>query len=796
MKRLLLCFLLFFSFISTQLIAQDRTDYTVKILSEHELDYQGEIIDFSSTYWMGYSCFFEWYKGGTEFDQGYFLNLKMFEYDSDGIFEVAAKAQLAHYQELYIHWSVTSCILNNQLVSLYYYKDYDEHKFINTHFLASPYAESKMNNTSFNYETDQGIASAVINDTLYLFFVDHADGKVKYLNGLLEIPEHDWEAPKIEWISSEAIIVSHSLKAHGGLSACSYVDNDNNNLIMLAYAGEESDGSNEINIFSVSPNDCDIFKQIDCADGHIVENPAIEQGSVKGGSKQAYNFQIGYSATGLHADKGPLRCEMNFDTKHVSEWEITLLPDDQYVTAKNAAFMTGFKKESFKREKELFLMFPAAYRPSVWAINWESDKLIYHRTKEEVPPISNATKFYDLIVVAEGAPPYALNGWTLGDQGNNIDPPSEFDFTQSEETSISTTTKYGLSAEMNMGFGPVTAGFKMSFAESSGTTKTETFSVDEPIKPPLADKDSLGQMFYYYVAPTVAREQWRLCDWDGDPLTHTRNLFFFNFKAPQLKRIAYSLKHYNHSPDASNLHSYQGRHVQDIGGMELVKFKEMDLDIAAGGGSGSMDLTFSETHTQSQDISFTVSVGIEAEYDIFSASSELSVDLEYSRSRETKCEKGFHIEWDNPAPADQSDTNNITSYDAYVYIMKTTSSDAYYLMDGFKNFRPFFITYEVNNIQTGAFGHESVDELIKKYQFKAYPNPASSICMLQYQLNTPKETRLQVYSSGGKLMQESSAGNQAGLQEYQLDVSNYPSGLYLINLQLDDELIQYKILKP
>lgn len=118
-----------------------------------------------------------------------------------------------------------------------------------------------------------------------------------------------------------------------------------------------------------------------------------------------------------------------------------------------------------------------------------------------------------------------------------------------------------------MGLGPVTAGFKASFMESSGTTITKTITIEHIIHPPISNLDSCGIMWYYYVAPSIQRSQWRLCDFNGDTLLKSRNLFFFTFERPQIKTMTVNLAEFSNSPKAYDLTSYENRQIEYMNGM-------------------------------------------------------------------------------------------------------------------------------------------------------------------------------------------------------------------------------------
>ena len=781
--------------ISTLCFSQQKTDYTIESVAGHQAG--SSIKSISSTYWYGNTWFFQWYYNSEEDQKGYWLEYTQFDIDSDGsISDDSYPIQFENSGGNNLNFDpyVTSCVFNKSLFVFHYAEDFDG-KYI-CFYSKSMTGDFQYNNVQINKEIDKQMAAVAVNDTLYIFFVDKADRKVKYYRGLYKA--HQYNGPDIEWISSTPTVLSQTILSIGNVSACNYTDDNNKEKIMVAFAGDISKGTNEVNIFTGIQNNFDIYKQINTQTDHHAEDVAIEQGSVKGGGKQGYFFQLGYSKTGLGEGKGPIRCEINMDNGEHSNWEIPEIDAEEYILSQLTGFMTYYNKGAFKREKHLYQMFPIANFPAILAIHWKSDRLIYYKTKEQVPPITEATKFYDPIVIVEGAPPYALNGWELSDFGPSSSYPSTFDFRKQTETTITTSTKYSQSIEANMGYGPVTAGFKASFMESSGSSVTKTLTIDEIIHPPLGNADSAGVMFYYYVTPTIKRSQWRLCDYDGDTLLKARNIFFFSFESPQLKTMTHNLSHFTDSPRAYDLETYATRDVENMSGMEKVLRNEMDLNIKEGG-TGALDLTFSNSETEEHNASFSVSLGIEAEYEIFSASTNIEVEFEYTRERETKFEKSFHIEWDNPSPKVQTDPNNITHYTAISFVMKTTDESAYYLLEGFKNYKPYFITYQVSNIEYGLFGFESINEnlvYIDKYKFKNYPNPCKENTNFIYQLTDKSKVILSVYNTYGQMVNVPISEVQSpGEQKYELFTNQLPLGIYYYQLLIDEDLIMGKIIK-
>ena len=246
----------------------------------------------------------------------------------------------------------------------------------------------------------------------------------------------------------------------------------------------------------------------------------------------------------------------------------------------------------------------------------------------------------------------------------------------------------------------------------------------------------------------------------------------------------------------SDLESYVGRNVQFKPGMEMLYRKELVENIA-GGIHQEFFVDFTNTITQSQSKSFDVSLGIDAEYLIFSASAELTAGVEYERERTSTMSHSFELEYNNPAPINYPDSLNIREYTTVAYIMKTTDSTAYYLDDGFKQYKPLFITYEVKDIEHGAFLY-SIDENSSnkdKYTFFNYPNPCSDQSTFTYSLPGKSHINLSIYNVyGQKVSNPVNEIQITGKHQFDFYTSDLANGIYYYRLLIDRELITGKMI--
>ena len=761
-------------------LAQQRTDYSTVFL-EGGSSYARN--NPSSTYWYGYTYVFN----NSPAEESDFVVDK---YELNSSNEVSWITSQTLVQDIPQDLKVTSCTFRNNLYAFYW---------VNESTTEIKYWEKKFDDDFHRFSIPvnktilQQMAAVPMGDTLYLFFVDDADQYVKYYEIV-----YDSVLSHLELLSQEPVIVNQTYKSIGNVAAITYVDNELNERIMIAYPGEtDARSDNKIVIYIGVPGHFEYYTQKPCYYDHHAARVSLAQGSVNGASTDSYMIQVGY--TFYYDGEGLARCEIDVTHNSISDWEI--LTHSSNIIGQTTWFMELYSKATHSREK--YLIQGYACGDGARGAFWKSDWLTYEDQIQESVPFEYASKFNNLVLVVEGAPPYTLNGYTYYDSEFDFNSLSEFDYVQGIENSVTASTTYSLGIGVNMGVGPVTAGFKTSFMQSSGTSNTTSESITEKIQPTRIAADSAGQMYYYYVTPTVVRSRWLMRDYDGNAIQPNRNLFFFQVTSPQLlsKTVLFD-QFEDKSPRAYDLESYESRDVVNMSGISEILHKETNVDFS--GSSAAIDVDFVSTHTVTNQKSYEVSLGIDAEYGIFSASAEATASIEYDRESTTTYQNGFHIEWGLFSPKYPEDTNNVQQFSPTVYIMRTTDSSAYFLdgLDGvFKDFKPFFVTYEVSDIVYGKFTDPpySISEytdLISKYSLIQYPNPCDDHTVFSYDLPQKSNVSLMVYDATGRSVGGSLNENQAvGSHEIEFSTRPLPGGLYFYRMMIDKDLITGKIIK-
>lgn len=97
---------------------------------------------------------------------------------------------------------------------------------------------------------------------------------------------------------------------------------------------------------------------------------------------------------------------------------------------------------------------------------------------------------------------------------------------------------------------------------------------------------------------------------------------------------------------------------------------------------------------------------------------------------------------------------------------------------------------------TKAAEPSSIIETTSNYRMECYPNPAEQFVNLNFQLDTKKKVSYSIFSTQGKLVQQSDLGQRTiGTHSEKLNVSNLTTGNYLIQLEVNDEKITRSFIK-
>lgn len=90
----------------------------------------------------------------------------------------------------------------------------------------------------------------------------------------------------------------------------------------------------------------------------------------------------------------------------------------------------------------------------------------------------------------------------------------------------------------------------------------------------------------------------------------------------------------------------------------------------------------------------------------------------------------------------------------------------------------------------------SLEDLKEKYRLEVFPNPTDSGVQVVFELTQPMLVKFQIYDVGARLLQENIQGEMnPGVHSVAEDLSGLPSGEYLYQLHLDDQMISGKLVR-
>ena len=665
------------------------------------------------------------------------------------------------------------------------------------------------NAEGLNFIPNHNMAAVAVEDTLYLFFAENSTGHLKYFRG---IPTENSDI--IQWLSNDPISLSDAvgepLTSVGNVAACTYFTRDNKERIMLLYPSEKFNSvANRLEFYAGIGTKFTYSHNIPSCTQIPGDNSAyyvsLAQGTVNGGWTKKYIMQFAYVTKGddLNERNNDIRMFRNeFDLTtgtYIVWWEILPQWSQPYPMAPD--FMEYYIPDTITNviRKYLYLAYsyPGTIHYNGRAIQWESDLLKRMGSVTECSPDFLKEELWHLICVVEGPPPFPFNGWTMKDLWNeNKWPPSQFTYGQTTTYTVGSNTIYKKTEEASGGFGPIKGGFKRSMQHNNhnSTTDITTLSITTKIQPPYDSTESEGFMVSFYDGPSLKRTQWKLHDYNGDTLNTDHSLFLFNFTQPQLHPELTSLEDYSNSPRFDDLYTYEGRGVEYFSGIKS-KVQTEFSEYITGGVTQEGTIEFDTLYSNTTEMTKTINVGIDAKYKIFEFQAGHEIELEYTTENNTENKKGFQLEYKLPAPKN-TDDSCITNFTTTAYLMETTDSTAYFLPDGFKKYRPLFITWEVSEIDSGMF-HEFIDEqaFVEKYKFNFFPNPTFDNCYINYTLPGNSDVQLILFNAMGQQQELLINKNQyRGQHQAHFSVSEFSAGLYFYKLRIGQDILEGKFM--
>lgn len=96
-----------------------------------------------------------------------------------------------------------------------------------------------------------------------------------------------------------------------------------------------------------------------------------------------------------------------------------------------------------------------------------------------------------------------------------------------------------------------------------------------------------------------------------------------------------------------------------------------------------------------------------------------------------------------------------------------------------------------NSLTNGNQEEEILESLIGVQETRIYPNPTKGLLRIDFPALTGQKTAITVHDQSGKLViQQSDSGRRATV-----DLSNYPSGFYIMRITIGQDQKEWKIIK-
>lgn len=425
-------------------------------------------------------------------------------------------------------------------------------------------------------------------------------------------------------------------------------------------------------------------------------------------------------------------------------------------------------------------------------IRWDSDQCVMVQdTSQQLYDENTYKKYWTMIGVVEGPPPYALNGRdaTSDDVGGY----SSISYAVQTDTSVSSSSttddEFFVSAggpgEYWPGVGvSLTLGMEHHLCESHtySTKLTHTFH-------PTTDTSKFW-VYRYYLRPTMHRLKYEIRDWKGSSLG--RYAYIFSVSDMNLHVDAINMRDsLPYDPRIWDPATYQNRHIaDDISHYHIKAARNIDWAIGS-----EVELEISEAKGLESSQSFTetmeVNVGMEGIFDI---GVKGSITTEHSVS--TDSINTVTVMANSPGTPAGYSGSYIKEFSFYPYWLEPLDSVPYWIPDEFKHQRPWCITYEVTEIDydsTSTVAGLAEDESPLSMKLYAIsPNPSGSDVVIRYSLPQAARVSLKVYDASGRLVksladEEQNGGFHSVCWNSKDDSGNsLSSGIYFLKFEADD----------
>jgi PKD repeat protein len=88
-----------------------------------------------------------------------------------------------------------------------------------------------------------------------------------------------------------------------------------------------------------------------------------------------------------------------------------------------------------------------------------------------------------------------------------------------------------------------------------------------------------------------------------------------------------------------------------------------------------------------------------------------------------------------------------------------------------------------------------IKELITRYSLRVFPNPTQGDFTLIIKSQQEKEVEFYLNDILGRAVQLEKSRLSTGESVFEFDISSYPNGIYLLTVEIDEDVIPVKVLK-
>ncbi|MEZ4924605.1 MAG: T9SS type A sorting domain-containing protein [Crocinitomicaceae bacterium] len=101
----------------------------------------------------------------------------------------------------------------------------------------------------------------------------------------------------------------------------------------------------------------------------------------------------------------------------------------------------------------------------------------------------------------------------------------------------------------------------------------------------------------------------------------------------------------------------------------------------------------------------------------------------------------------------------------------------------------YWLTFEITSAGTGV-GFEEIESMDA---FNVFPNPAVDMTTVQFNLTAASNVTVQMYNAVGQIVFSDNMGEVNGLQTVEIGTANLEAGIYMINVNVDGNIITQKV---